>query len=65
MYNEECSEKLFDLIPVSRFYYRTSQHQKGAHPHIIDTWVDLFSPILASCGIHLRYLSRKTYYLFM
>lgn len=39
LYNGECSEELFELIPASRFYHRTSRHRLGAHPHIIDVWV--------------------------
>lgn len=38
LYNGECSEELFDLVPPSRFYHRTSRHREGAHPHILDAW---------------------------
>ncbi|XP_063378628.1 uncharacterized protein LOC134665594 [Cydia fagiglandana] len=38
LYNGECSEELFDLVPSSRFYHRTSRQRSKVHPHFLDTW---------------------------
>ncbi|XP_063378525.1 uncharacterized protein LOC134665481, partial [Cydia fagiglandana] len=38
LYNGECSEELFDLVPSSRFYHRTSSQRSKVHPHFLDTW---------------------------
>lgn len=39
LYNGQCSDELFNLIPASRFYHRFSRHRDRAHPHILDPWV--------------------------
>lgn len=38
-YNGRCSDELFDHIPASRFYHRSSQHRDKTRPHVIKPWV--------------------------
>lgn len=36
LYNGECSEELFDMVPTARFHHRTARRRCGAHPHILE-----------------------------
>ncbi|CAH2211072.1 jg22800 [Pararge aegeria aegeria] len=38
LYNGECSEELFALIPPSLFSDRTSRRRNKFHPHHLDAW---------------------------
>ena len=38
IYHGECSEELFDLLPVAEFSNRTLRHKLKYHPHHMDTW---------------------------
>ncbi|CAH2265932.1 jg5842 [Pararge aegeria aegeria] len=36
IYFEESAQELFDLVPPSPFYHRTSRHRKDLHPYVVD-----------------------------
>ncbi|KAJ0174424.1 hypothetical protein K1T71_009532 [Dendrolimus kikuchii] len=36
LYNGECSEELFRMVPSSSFYHRTARHRLGVHPHFLE-----------------------------
>ncbi|XP_045496949.1 uncharacterized protein LOC123695220 [Colias croceus] len=38
IYNGECSEELFALIPPAQFHHRTARHKQKYHPHHLDAW---------------------------
>ncbi|XP_038221266.1 uncharacterized protein LOC119839131 [Zerene cesonia] len=38
LYNGDCSEELFDVIPAADFHNRTSRHKLKYHPHHLDAW---------------------------
>ncbi|XP_045503597.1 uncharacterized protein LOC123700430 [Colias croceus] len=38
LYNGECSEELFELIPAAEFHYRTARHKTKFHAHHLDLW---------------------------
>ncbi|CAH2236892.1 jg20301 [Pararge aegeria aegeria] len=38
LYNADCSEELFTLIPPSQFYDRTLRCRNQFHPHHLDAW---------------------------
>ncbi|CAH2092460.1 unnamed protein product [Euphydryas editha] len=38
LYNGECSEELFDMVPSSRFYHRTLRRRTKFHPNHLDAW---------------------------
>ncbi|XP_045499402.1 uncharacterized protein LOC123697028 [Colias croceus] len=39
LYNGECSEELFGLIPAAKFHNRTARHKLKYHPHHLDEWL--------------------------
>ena len=36
LYNGECSEELFNLVPTAHFRHRTTRRGLGTHPHYVD-----------------------------
>ena len=38
IYNGECSEELFGIIPAAEFHSRTARHRLNYHPHHLDVW---------------------------
>ncbi|XP_026314041.1 uncharacterized protein LOC113225816 [Hyposmocoma kahamanoa] len=38
LYNGECSDELFELVPPSLFYHCTTRRRRRLHPHFLDAW---------------------------
>ncbi|XP_045499440.1 uncharacterized protein LOC123697067 [Colias croceus] len=38
IYNGECSDELFGLVPAAKFHNRTARHKLKYHPHHLDAW---------------------------
>ena len=36
LYNGECSEELFDLVPTAHFYNRTARQRRDVNPHFLE-----------------------------
>ncbi|KAI8434099.1 hypothetical protein MSG28_012243 [Choristoneura fumiferana] len=49
IFNGECSDELFDLIPAAMFHHRSTRHKGGFHPHHLDDW----------CSSTVRNLAKK------
>lgn len=39
LYNGECCEELFELLPQSLFYHCSTHQLLGAHRHFLDAWL--------------------------